>query len=273
KAAYDYHAFGEQLTLVEPTDKVTENFTGKERDDEIELNYFGARYLDPMLGMWASVDPARQFSSQYLYAGNGMNPVVGVDGDGMYYEDEQGNRTMGKYVHNYNQGKVSTNNLLLMQAAINRFEQSPGAYEALMAMAKYSYLNDVETRFLYGANGPDMESFWYGNRNSVSSAFKIGFDYIHVHTFRSSGSIHDEGLSPPDYAVAMTGVAKEIFALELRTGNVFYFSPKFDEENQLKKYNGFTQYPIMYFPTWNAEWLMNQGDFSGEIKGNKPSLE
>ena len=82
KAAYDYHAFGEQLTLVEPTDKVTENFTGKERDDEIELNYFGARYLDPMLGLWTSVDPARQFSSPYLYAGNGMNPVNVVDGDG-----------------------------------------------------------------------------------------------------------------------------------------------------------------------------------------------
>ncbi len=30
--------------LVEFADKVTENFTGKERDDETELNYFGARY-------------------------------------------------------------------------------------------------------------------------------------------------------------------------------------------------------------------------------------
>ncbi|SHL53497.1 RHS repeat-associated core domain-containing protein [Fibrobacter sp. UWH5] len=82
QAAYDYRAFGEQVTLSEPTDKVTENFTGKEKDDETELNYFGARYLDPMLGLWISVDPKRQFSSPYLYAGNGMNPVNGVDGDG-----------------------------------------------------------------------------------------------------------------------------------------------------------------------------------------------
>jgi hypothetical protein len=35
-----------------------------------------------MLGMWISVDPARQFSSPYLYAGNGMNPVNIVDPDG-----------------------------------------------------------------------------------------------------------------------------------------------------------------------------------------------
>jgi len=61
---------------------VTENFTGKEHDDEIALNYFGARYLDPMLGMWISVDPARQFASPYLYMGNGTNPIILTDTDG-----------------------------------------------------------------------------------------------------------------------------------------------------------------------------------------------
>ena len=82
RAAYDYRSFGEQLDLLVFTRKVTENFTGKERDDETGLNYFGARYLDPMLGMWISVDPARQFASPYLYAGNGYNPVNVVDPDG-----------------------------------------------------------------------------------------------------------------------------------------------------------------------------------------------
>ena len=82
-AAYDYRAFGEMVELTPPpTGKVTENFTGKEHDDEIALNYFGARYLDPMLGMWISVDPKRQFASPYLYAGNGMNPVNAIDPDG-----------------------------------------------------------------------------------------------------------------------------------------------------------------------------------------------
>ena len=82
KAAYDYRAFGEMVTLSQPSDKVTENFTGKEHDDEIALNYFGARYLDPMLGMWISVDPARQFASPYLYAGNRYNPIMSKDEDG-----------------------------------------------------------------------------------------------------------------------------------------------------------------------------------------------
>src|SRR5574344_2235130 len=63
KAAYGYRAFGEQVDLAVPTDKVTENFTGKELDDETSLGYWGARYLDQMLGMWVSVDTKRQFAS------------------------------------------------------------------------------------------------------------------------------------------------------------------------------------------------------------------
>ena len=90
-AAYDYRAFGEMVELTPPsTGKVTENFTGKEHDDEIALDYFGARYLDPMLGMWISVDPKRQFASPYLYVGNGYNPITGQDDDGGYYNDKDG---------------------------------------------------------------------------------------------------------------------------------------------------------------------------------------
>ena len=90
KAAYDYRAFGEQIDLVSPSSgKVTENFTGKEKDDETQLNYFDARYLDPMLGMWISVDPARFFSSSYLYMGNAYNPLRFTDVDGMRPGDQK----------------------------------------------------------------------------------------------------------------------------------------------------------------------------------------
>ena len=81
-AAYDYRSFGEQVTLTESADKVTENFTGKENDDETQQDYFGARYLDPMLGVWISVDPKRFFPSPYLYMGNGYNPILFADLNG-----------------------------------------------------------------------------------------------------------------------------------------------------------------------------------------------
>ncbi len=78
---YDYRAFGEQVDLEQKGDKVTENFTGKEKDDETELNYFGARYLDPMLGLWISVDPMREYANPYSYLRG--NPINLVDPTGM----------------------------------------------------------------------------------------------------------------------------------------------------------------------------------------------
>jgi len=103
-AAYDYRAFGEQVSLAESADKVTENFTGKERDDETQLNYFGARYLDPMLGMWISVDAARQYQNPYLYAGN--NPIMRTDPDGN--QDDLGSQVLGMFMRNleYNTGEA-----------------------------------------------------------------------------------------------------------------------------------------------------------------------
>lgn len=60
-------------------DKVTENYTGKELDDETELSNHGARLHDPMIGMWITVDPKRFFPSPYLYMGNGYNPIRFAD--------------------------------------------------------------------------------------------------------------------------------------------------------------------------------------------------
>ena len=72
-------------------------FTGKERDEETGLYYYGARYLDPKTGRWLSADPAlgeymagsnsgaggiyNQVNfNLYHYAGN--NPIKYTDPDG-----------------------------------------------------------------------------------------------------------------------------------------------------------------------------------------------
>jgi RHS repeat-associated protein len=60
-----------------------EGFTGKERDSESGLDYFGARYYMSAIGRWTSVDPlAEEFPewSPYSYAFD--NPVRFVDPNG-----------------------------------------------------------------------------------------------------------------------------------------------------------------------------------------------
>lgn len=84
-----YYSYGKEVSLKSSASKTREKFTGKEHDNdgiageaEVDLDYFGARYYDSDLGVWISPDPARQFHSPYLYAGNGTNPINSVDADG-----------------------------------------------------------------------------------------------------------------------------------------------------------------------------------------------
>ncbi len=57
-------------------------FSGKERDDETGLYYFGARYYAPWLGRWTSSDPAGFVSGLNLYRYCSNNPIVFHDPTG-----------------------------------------------------------------------------------------------------------------------------------------------------------------------------------------------
>ncbi len=222
-AAYDYRAFGEMVELTpSPTGKVTENFTGKEHDDEIALDYFGARYLDPMLGMWISVDPKRQFSSPYLYAGNGYNPIGGVDPNGMFYED--GERcTEGMFV----------------DATTNQGHVDPVVFDDLVLAHNeiMSVYDDILTAAAYSAGGYGGETrFWIDNgttngwgatppkQDYVKTEGGRGF-FFHVHLMRDDPNSPKQGLSPDDLdRAAEKHIATS--ALEVTTGRLFYFNAK-----------------------------------------------
>lgn len=59
-------------------------FTGHERDtfETMGYTYFGARYYDPELGQFTSIDKAAQFPGGFNYCGN--NPIVYIDQDGNF---------------------------------------------------------------------------------------------------------------------------------------------------------------------------------------------
>ena len=61
-------------------------FNGKELDDATQMYYYGARYYDPRISIFVSVDPlAEETMEPYLYVGN--NPIRYVDPTGMSKDD------------------------------------------------------------------------------------------------------------------------------------------------------------------------------------------
>jgi RHS repeat-associated protein len=85
--ANNFYPFGLQMPgkhYVSSYPQTKEGFTGKEKDSDTNWMYFGARYYDPALGKFLSVDPhagSYPSLSSYHYVGN--NPLNYVDPTGM----------------------------------------------------------------------------------------------------------------------------------------------------------------------------------------------
>jgi len=96
-ALHDYLPFGEEIsgspvrpsTLYGGTDNPRQKFTGKERDSETGLDFFGARYFSGPQGRFASPDSGPyiwrdpQTLNRYAYTRN--NPLKFVDPTGKYF--------------------------------------------------------------------------------------------------------------------------------------------------------------------------------------------
>ncbi len=82
----EYAPFGQQVDSTAENEKLS--YTGKQHDDVTGLTYFGARYYDPHLGRFMSVDPVGFVESnpmsfnRYAYVNN--NPYKYVDPDGEF---------------------------------------------------------------------------------------------------------------------------------------------------------------------------------------------
>ncbi|MBL7960940.1 RHS repeat-associated core domain-containing protein [bacterium] len=89
----DYYPFGKESRSSSSSNKPREQFTGKERDAESGLDYFGARYYNSEIGRWVSVDPALSTRPQDFLMEHGLyslsayqyvrgNPINRFDPDG-----------------------------------------------------------------------------------------------------------------------------------------------------------------------------------------------
>jgi len=70
-------------------------YNGKMMQDEMGLGWldYGARFYDPVLGRWHSVDPlAEKYYSQSTNTYVGNNPITRIDPDGRYWDDNEKDR-------------------------------------------------------------------------------------------------------------------------------------------------------------------------------------
>jgi RHS repeat-associated protein len=80
----DYYPFGKEARGSSTANRPKEQFTGKERDSEIGLDYFGARYYNAEIARWISVDAlSGKYPSLTPYNYTANNPVFFVDPNGL----------------------------------------------------------------------------------------------------------------------------------------------------------------------------------------------
>jgi RHS repeat-associated protein len=89
----DYYPFGGERAVLDALPSQPYKFTGKERDPESSLDFFGARYMSSAMGRFQSPDPLlnslrpnnAQTLNRYAYVLN--NPLRFIDPTGQYEED------------------------------------------------------------------------------------------------------------------------------------------------------------------------------------------
>ncbi len=75
QSAYAYYPYGTLIDLARDNADGSRRWQSKEFDSDINKYYFGARFYDPLFGLWLTPDPAGQFANPYAYGGDPLNYI------------------------------------------------------------------------------------------------------------------------------------------------------------------------------------------------------
>ena len=171
--------------------KILYDWRGMVRQEQNSLNYFGARYLDPMLGMWISVDPKRQFASPYLYAGNGYNPVNIVDPDGnaplylaVYFNKKNSGGRNAKYNAQESVRRLKRNISNRVDTELNQVEVR--AFAEGEAMEMMEWLNESGSEgfraiMTHGGKGRKYITYIPFTDDDNPGKHRISYDELELH--------------------------------------------------------------------------------------------
>jgi RHS repeat-associated protein len=163
----DYYPFGEAVTSSGDEESLYQ-FTGKEKDSNTGLFYFGARYYDPGIGRFISVDPLADENdawSPYSYSKD--NPINRIDPDGrndllaqlMAFLGVEGHRKSNEY------SNFASSRIVIPKAGIDQ----SGAETFADAL---QFLDDSAEQFQQ--NAPEATAEFLGEASQVTGVAAAG---------------------------------------------------------------------------------------------------
>lgn len=230
-ARYDYLPFGEEIPVLVGgrnqvpgygADAGARRFTGKERDSESGLHFFGARYYGASFGRFTTTDPTFNITgnlanpqrwNRYVYALN--SPLGVVDPDGREPVKAQAG-TIAGFVRlmNTSPHKVGLSKSLAAQENLTDFGKTSGLEPAVAG-----YFNNKPNRYIYTtqAGWIDMVHFLFyagramqhtqeGSKTPVEDAVREGYHQELADSVKSRWSAYSYEDLPSDLAGATFAV-------------------------------------------------------------------
>ncbi|MHB2154422.1 RHS repeat domain-containing protein [Calditrichota bacterium GD2] len=184
----DYYPFGLRMpgrSMNTALNYVLYKFSGKELDEESGINwyYFGARYYDPVIGRFNTVDPKwylRVWESPYAYTGN--NPINRIEIKGLYWIKSSKGKVVAYSYPLYASiimeipsffpfGGILTNSV--KRFGFGDYTVSNASWaSSILPFKKYKSLI---TSIFWGASNFDDYRQWNWDKKTFSLAVKLGY--------------------------------------------------------------------------------------------------
>ena len=194
----DEHSSSEELPY---------KFNGKQFDEETDLYYYGARYLNPMASLWYGVDPlAEKYVSVSGYVYTADNPVklIDVDGRDIYELDLDGNinlkektkENMDRIIAFKNPDNyIDVNKGVLDSHEVHNISTHSITYgDGTAVLDLYNYKEDFYNVYQFLVDNSDVEWAYMSLKDqSGSDLFYMGTSHSHT-TNSTPAFVYDRSL-------------------------------------------------------------------------------
>ena len=161
-------------------------FTGKERDSESGLDYFGARYYGSALGRWTSPDSINVTDDRLVNPSNTLNKYIYGGNNPLKFVDPDGEDITVYYIN----GGIGGHTMMMA------YNQDTGD-SAVQSFRPAGHSFDDEMNMAAGTNVPGTGNYDFSN---IKSADQLRSEYASI-TSACAKVLKDIGLNPGSKAL------------------------------------------------------------------------